>query len=106
MGPLREPEQSSASSGFWLGKLRDPQGAAKISTAYQSAGHYQGTTRMNEASDHLLTVKQVAERDRCSEKTIRRAITAGLLRALRIGPSGRLLRIRRADHEAYRRSQL
>ena len=52
----------------------------------------------------LFTVKQIAEHDGCSERTVHRAIKAGLLKALRIGPGGRLLRIRRADHEAYRRS--
>ncbi len=40
----------------------------------------------------LLTVKDVAALDHCSEKTVRRAIEAGLLEAIRIGPSGRLLR--------------
>jgi excisionase family DNA binding protein len=56
------------------------------------------------ASDELLTVKDVASLDRCSEKTVRRAIAAGLLRAIRVGPGGRLLRIRPANHEAYRRA--
>jgi excisionase family DNA binding protein len=50
----------------------------------------------------LLTVKQVAEFDQCSEKTVRRAITAGLLRVQRIGPGGRLIRIDPRDHAAYR----
>ena len=50
----------------------------------------------------LLTVRQVAERDSCSEKTVRRAIAAGLLEAIRIGPGGRLLRIDPAAHAAYR----
>ena len=52
----------------------------------------------------LLTVKEVAARDHCSEKTVRRAIAAGLLEAVRIGPGGRLLRIDPADHAAYRRA--
>lgn len=52
----------------------------------------------------LLTIKEIAELDRCSEKTVRRAIKAGLLCVLRVGPSGRLLRIPRDAHEAYRRS--
>lgn len=52
----------------------------------------------------LLTIKEIAELDRCSEKTVRRAIKAGLLSVLRIGPGGRLLRIPRDAHEAYRRS--
>jgi excisionase family DNA binding protein len=50
----------------------------------------------------LLTVKEVAELDNCSEKTVRRAIETGLLDALRVGPGGRLLRIERAAHAAYR----
>lgn len=50
----------------------------------------------------LLTVKEVAELDKCSEKTVRRAIDAGLLAVVRIGPGGRLLRIDPAAHAAYR----
>lgn len=51
-----------------------------------------------------MTVKEVAALDRCSEKTVRRAIAAGLLEAIRVGPSGRLLRISRSAHSAYRRT--
>lgn len=50
----------------------------------------------------LLTIREVAELDSCSEKTIRRAIAAGLLAAVRLGPSGRLVRIDPAAHAAYR----
>ena len=50
----------------------------------------------------LLTIKEIAALDRCSEKTVRRAIDAGLLQAIRIGPGGRLLRVSRAAHQAYR----
>ena len=50
----------------------------------------------------LLTVREVAELDRCSEKTVRRAIDAGLLAVVRIGPGERLLRIDPAAHAAYR----
>lgn len=50
----------------------------------------------------LLTVKRIAELDNCSEKTVRRAIHAGLLEAIRVGPGGRLLRIDPAAHAAYR----
>lgn len=50
----------------------------------------------------LLTVREVAELDNCSEKTVRRAIAAGQLEALRVGPGGRLLRIDPAAHAAYR----
>jgi excisionase family DNA binding protein len=56
-------------------------------------------------SDTLLTVKQIATLDSCSEKTVRRAIDAGLLEAIKIGPGGRLLRVRPSAHEVYRRSQ-
>lgn len=53
---------------------------------------------------HLLTVKEVAELDNCSEKTVRRAIASGLLQAIRVGPGGRLLRIDPAAHAAYRQA--
>jgi excisionase family DNA binding protein len=52
--------------------------------------------------DPLLTVQEVALLDHCSEKTVRRAIAAGQLRALRVGPGGHLIRIDPADHAAYR----
>ncbi len=54
----------------------------------------------------LLTVRQVAELDGCSEKTVRRAIQAGLLESVRIGPAGRLLRIDPAAHALYRQQHL
>lgn len=57
-----------------------------------------------DGGETLLTVKEVAVLDRCSEKTVRRAIDAGLLNAIRLGPGGRLLRIHPADHAAYRRA--
>lgn len=50
----------------------------------------------------LMTVKDVAILDQCSEKTVRRAIDAGLLEVVRIGPGGRLIRIDPAAHAAYR----
>jgi excisionase family DNA binding protein len=50
----------------------------------------------------LLTVKDVAALDNCSEKTVRRAIDLGLLRAVRVGPGARLVRIDPAAHRAYR----
>lgn len=53
-------------------------------------------------SDRLLTVREAALLDGCSERTIRRAIKAGLLKLVRVGPGGRLIRIRPSDHEAYR----
>lgn len=59
-------------------------------------------TSMGKKPRILLTVKEVAELDQCSEKTVRRAIDAGLLAVVRIGPGGRLLRIDPAAHAAYR----
>lgn len=53
----------------------------------------------------LMTVAEVAKLDACSERTVRRAIAAGHLEAIRIGPGGRLLRIAVAAHEAYRRAR-
>lgn len=52
----------------------------------------------------LLTVKDVANLDNCSEKTVRRAIAAGLLDVVRVGPGGRLIRIEPSAHRAYRRA--
>ena len=52
--------------------------------------------------DVLLTVADVARLDCCSEKSVRRAIAAGMLDAVRIGPGGRMLRVTRAAHAAYR----
>ena len=52
----------------------------------------------------LLSVKDVARLDNCSEKTVRRAIDAGLLDVIRVGCGGRLIRIELAAHDAYRRA--
>lgn len=60
------------------------------------------TTKKTDKPRTLLTVKQVAELDCCSEKTVRRAIAAGLLDAVRVGPGGRLLRVDPAALAAYR----
>jgi excisionase family DNA binding protein len=61
-------------------------------------------TKMTEKSRRLLTVKEVAELDSCSEKTVRRAITMGLLEVVRVGPSGRMVRITPAAHAIYRQA--
>lgn len=53
-------------------------------------------------SNPLFTVAEIAERDRCSAKTVRRAIAAGYLDVIRIGPSGRSIRISQQAHERYR----
>ena len=55
-------------------------------------------------AEALMTVREVAELDNCSEKTVRRAIAAGLLDVVRVGPGGRLVRIDPAAHRAYRRA--
>lgn len=52
--------------------------------------------------ERLLKIKEVADLDRCSEKTVRRAIDAGLLEAMRVGAGGRLLRVTPRAHAAYR----
>ncbi len=59
-------------------------------------------SKKTETPRKLLTVKQVAEADQVSEKTVRRAIAEGLLEVMRVGPGGRLLRIDPAAHAAYR----
>lgn len=55
-------------------------------------------------AEALMTVREVAELDNCSQKTVRRAIAAGLLDVVRLGPDGRLVRIDPAAHRAYRRA--
>ena len=55
--------------------------------------------------ERALTVSDIAELDRCSEKTVRRAIAAGMLEATRVGPGKRLLRITPAAFAKYRNSQ-
>lgn len=52
--------------------------------------------------DVLMTVEEVALLDRTSTRTVRRAIAAGHLAAVRIGSNGRSIRITRAAHAAYR----
>lgn len=58
-----------------------------------------------ETDGQLLTVKEVAALDRCSVKTVRRAIAGGLLQALRVGPGERLLRVTKEAHATYRKAQ-
>lgn len=53
--------------------------------------------------ERLLTIKEVAELERASERTIRRRIDAGELPAIQ---DGRLVRIRPQDLEAWRRRRL
>ena len=58
--------------------------------------------KIPDKSVRLKTVRQVAEEDNVSEKTVRRAIDAGLIEVIRVGPAGRLLRIHPDAHTAYR----
>lgn len=53
-------------------------------------------------SRQLLTVRKVAVLDSCCEKTVYRAIKAGLLPIIRVGPGGKLIRITKAAHMTYR----
>lgn len=62
------------------------------------------TTQRADPDAKLLTVAEVARLDGCSPRTVRRAIAAGLLEAMRIGLGGRLLRVSAEAHEAYRRA--
>ena len=50
----------------------------------------------------LYTLADIAGLDRCSVRTLRRAVAAGLLEVVRIGPAGRLIRITPEAHAAYR----
>lgn len=59
-------------------------------------------TTIGKDDRQLLTVRQVAALDSCSKKTVYRAIKAGLLPVIRIGPGGKLIRITKAGHMAYR----
>lgn len=68
---------------------------------YKSTEQFKSATCADD--QQLLTVREVAARDNCSEKTVRRAIKAGLLEAVRVGPGGRLLRIHPRSHGHYRR---
>ena len=43
--------------------------------------------------NRLLTVDNVADRLQCSTKTVRRLISKGVLGFMRVGPTGRLVRI-------------
>lgn len=60
------------------------------------------TQKSSPTDNPLLTVQEIALLDCCSEKTVRRAIALGQLRALRVGPGGRLIRIDPEDHATYR----
>jgi hypothetical protein len=56
------------------------------------------------ANVRLKTVRDIATEDQVSEKTVYRAIAAGHLEVLRVGPGKRLIRIHPDAHAAYRRA--
>ena len=53
----------------------------------------------------LMTVREVARLNGESERSVRRAIAAGALEAVRVGPSGRAVRIAPEALERYRRAR-
>ena len=57
-----------------------------------------------ETEVQLLTIRDVAELDQVSVKTVRRAIEQGRLSVIRVGPQGHLIRIHPSAHAAYRRA--
>lgn len=61
------------------------------------------TTPKTAELERLLTVREVAELEATSTRTIRRRIAAGELRALK---AGRQLRVRPKDLQAYRHSKM
>lgn len=52
-------------------------------------------------AERRLTIQDVALRDQCSVKSVRRAIALGLIEATRIGPSGRSIRISEDAYDRY-----
>jgi excisionase family DNA binding protein len=56
---------------------------------------------MREHTRQLLTVRDAARAGRVSEITVRRAIAAGTLPALRVGGHYRLLRLDAAAYDAW-----
>jgi excisionase family DNA binding protein len=49
----------------------------------------------------FLTIAETAQLWGVSERTVRREIEQRSLRVVRLGPSGRIVRTRRCDREAY-----
>jgi len=64
-----------------------------------SSGTQSAHVRETWGSHSLLTKQQAASYVGCSRRSLERAIVAGRLRALK--PTGKLLRIRRSDLEAF-----
>ena len=48
----------------------------------------------------LLTIEQAASKYQIHPQTIRKWIRTGVLKAVRVGPQGRIIRLRRQDLEA------
>ncbi len=55
-------------------------------------------SKLDDVSEPLMTVREVAADMKASEKTVRRRIAAGELPVIR---DGRLIRIRPKDYRAY-----
>jgi len=51
--------------------------------------------------ERMLTVREIAERLNCSQKTVRREIATGALSSVRIGPAKRLVRVTELALRAY-----
>ena len=60
-------------------------------------------TKLDDVSEPLMTVKEVAEKMNASEKTVRRRIAAGELPVIQ---DGRMIRIRPKDYRRYLVSKL
>ena len=50
-----------------------------------------------------MTIRETAERAQVCERTVRRWIEAGHLRSVRLGPSGRIVRVDERDWQAFER---
>lgn len=60
---------------------------------------------MRDKKDVFHTVRETAKRLTVSEKTVRREIASGALEVVRIGPSGRSIRISDAALDRYLRDR-
>lgn len=58
-------------------------------------------TGKSEPLEKFYRTSEVAEQVGCSERTIRREIKRGVLKACRIGPGGRSPRIRESEIKRY-----
>ena len=55
-----------------------------------------------QAETPLMTIPDIAQLERTSVRTTRRAIKAGLIEVIRIGPKGHLIRVTQEAYQAYR----